>query len=153
MSINHLTWVVTIPKEDTIYDSTNPVTGYEIRTFDEYAFMRELGAYLDDEDGILLPDVFEHFTTQILSGVEYARLFKMLAPYTITIEDGAYQVQLKGGTNTNFIDVLNPNNVSVIPDNSAGKQVITSGSGVTEENENSIAEKTRVAILGNETFP
>ena len=142
MSINHLTFVITIPKSDTVFVETNAETGYEIRTYDEYAFMREVGAYLDTEDGIVLDDVFAHFTTQILSGVEYARLFKVVPPYTITVEDGAYQVKLGGGTNTNFIDVLNPNNVSVIPDNSAGKQVITSGSGVTEQDKVDIINGT-----------
>ena len=134
-----MTFVITIPKADTIYLSTNAETGYEIRSYDEEAFMRELSAYLDDEEGIVLGDTHEHFTVQILSGISYARLFKMLTPYTITFEDGAYQVNLNGGTNTNFIDVLNPNNVSVIPANSAGKQVFISGSGVTPEDVADIA--------------
>lgn len=142
MSINHLTFVISIQKLDTVFVEINAETGYEIRTYDEYAFMREVGAYLDTEDGIVLDDVFEHFTTQLLSGVEYARLFKIVPPYTITVEDGAYQVKLGGGTNTNFLDVLNPNNVSVIPDNSAGKQVITSGSGVTEQDKIDIIQGT-----------
>lgn len=145
MSINHLTYVISIPKADTVFVETNAETGYEIRSYDEYAFMREVGAYLDTEPGIVLDDTHEHFTSNVLSGVEYARIFKLLAPYTITIEDGAYQVKLVGGTNTNFIDVLNPNNVSVIPDNSAGKQVIASSSGLLPGDTDDIAD----AVLGS----
>jgi hypothetical protein len=53
----------------------------------------------------------------------------VIAPYTITFENGTYQVKLAGGTNTNFIDRLNGNNVSVIPANSAGLQIVTVNSG------------------------
>jgi hypothetical protein len=65
------------------------------------------------------------------------------------LEDGAYQVKLVGGTNTNFVDVLNPNNVSVIPDNSAGKQVISSQSGLLPGDTDDIA----AAVLGGDITP
>lgn len=127
ISINHDTKVISIPKADTTFVSTS-VTGYEIRSYDEYALMRELADYLDSEAGATLPPAFSHNTNVVISGVSYARTLTFLAPYSVTFESDAYQVKLVGGTNNNLLDVLNPNNVSVIAANSAGLQT-TSGAG------------------------
>jgi hypothetical protein len=131
ISINHLTSVITIPKADTTYVETNATTGYEIRSYDEYAFMRELADYMDSEAGAVLPNIFNHNTSVTIAGVVYARALVILSPYTVTFESGTYQVKLVGGMNNNMLDVLNPNSVSVIAANSAGLQTVTSGSGVT----------------------
>lgn len=141
ISINPMTFVITIPKSDTTYDSTNSLTGYEVRTYDEYDFMRELGSYIDNSaNGITLLKTHTHETEATIAGVTYARKFQVLAPYTITFEDGTYQVLLNGGTNNNIVDVLNPNNVSIIPANSAGLQVVTQGSGVTNQDKTDIID-------------
>lgn len=132
ISINHVTFVISIPKADTIFVETNALTGYEVRSYDEYALMRELASYLDSEAGATLPVAFSHNTSVTISGVVYARALLILAPYTVTFENsGNYQVKLVGGTNNNLLDVLNPNGVSVIPANSAGLQAvnISGGSG------------------------
>lgn len=129
LSIDHNTFVITVPKADTVFVSTNAQTGYEIRSFDEYAFMREFADYLDSEEGLVLPNGFNHNTSVTISGVTYARAFVLLAPYTVTFENGAYQVKLVGGMNNNLLDVLNPNQVSVIPANSAGLQAVNTGGG------------------------
>lgn len=136
ISINHLTYVISIPKTDTTFVETNATTGYEIRSYDEYDLMRELADYLDSDVGMSLPNAFNHATQVTISGVVYARSISFLAPYTITFENGTYQVQLNGGSNNNILDILNPNNVSVIPFNSAGLQV--TGSGVTSQDKTDI---------------
>lgn len=146
MSINHATKVIAIPKADTTFVETNATTGYEIRSYDEYALMRELADYLDSEAGIALPNAFTHATEVTISGVIYARAISFLAPYTITFESDTYQVKLVGGSNNNMLDVLNPNNVSVIPANSAGLQTVVSGSGVTEQDKLDIAAAVRTEI-------
>ena len=146
MSINHTTKVIAIPKADTTFVETNATTGYEIRSYDEYALMRELADYLDSEAGIALPNAFTHATEVTISGVIYARAISFLAPYTITFENDTYQVKLVGGSNNNMLDVLNPNNVSVIPANSAGLQTVVSGSGVTEQDKLDIAAAVRTEI-------
>lgn len=138
ISINHTNKVITIPKADTTLLGTNPVTGYEIRSYDEYALMRALADYLDSESGATLPNAFSHNTQVTISGVVYARTLSILAPYSVTFENGTYQVKLTGGTNNNLLDVLNPNNVSVIAANSAGLQQVTSGSGVTAQDKTDI---------------
>lgn len=144
-TINHDTKVISIPKSDTTYVTTNATTGYEVRSFDEYAFMRSLADYLDSEAGMSLPVAFTHNTNVVISGVTYARGLLILAPYTITFENGTYQVKLVGGTNNNLLDVLNPNNVSLIPANSAGLQV--SGSGVTAQDKEDIATAVLTRVI------
>lgn len=133
ISIDHSTFVISIPKADTIFVETNALTGYEVRSYDEYALMRELASYLDSEAGATLPVAFSHNTSVTISGVVYARALLILAPYTVVFEAGTYQVKLVGGTNNNLLDVLNPNGVSVIPANSAGLQTVNTagGSGAT----------------------
>lgn len=130
ISINHATSVISIPKADTTFVSTNATTGYEIRSYDEYAFMRELADYMDSADGVALPNIFNHNTSVTIAGVVYARALVILSPYTITFENGTYQVKLNGGMNNNFLDVLNPNSVSVIAANSAGLQIVSTPTNV-----------------------
>lgn len=129
ISIDHATFVISIPKADTIFVETNALTGYEVRSYDEYALMRELAGYLDSEAGATLPVAFSHNTSVTISGVVYARALLILAPYTVVFEAGNYQVKLVGGTNNNLLDVLNPNGVSVIPANSAGLQTVNTAGG------------------------
>ena len=129
ISIDHSSFVISIPKSDTVFVETNALTGYEVRSYDEYALMRELANYLDSEAGATLPNAFTHNTSVTISGVVYARALVILAPYSVTFEAGAYQVKLVGGTNNNLLDVLNPNNVSVIPANSAGLQTVNTAGG------------------------
>lgn len=139
ISINHATLVISIPKSDTTLVSTNPTTGYEVRSYDEYSLMRELSNYMDSDGGVSLPFPYTHATAVTISGVVYARSLTFNLPYTITFENGSYQVKLVGGMNNNMLDVLNPNSVSVIPANSAGLQRVTSGSGVTAQDMTDIA--------------
>ena len=133
ISVDHASFVISIPKADTTFVETNALTGYEVRSYDEYALMRELASYLDSEAGATLPVAFSHNTSVTISGVVYARALLILAPYTVVFEAGNYQVKLVGGTNNNLLDVLNPNGVSVIPANSAGLQTVNTagGSGAT----------------------
>ena len=146
ISINHVTNVISIPKADTTYLTTIAATGYEVRSYDEYAFMRELADYLDSEAGQMLPNAFTHATSVSISGVTYARALSILAPYTITFENGSYQVKLIGGMNNNLLDVLNPNAVSVIAANSAGLQTVsTSGTPAPTSGENAAAVRAELA--------
>jgi hypothetical protein len=152
ISINHATKVISIPKADTVFVETNATTGYEVRSYDEYAFMRELADYLDSEEGATLPVAFSHNTNVTIAGVVYARALSFLAPYTITFENGSYQVKLVGGTNNNMLDVLNPNSVSVIAANSAGLQVVDSGGGGGGPTAAEIAAAVLASLMSN-TIP
>lgn len=83
ISIDPATFVISIPKADTVFVETNALTGYEIRSYDEYVLMRQLAGYLDSEEGAALPAAFSHNTSVTISGVVYARALLILEPYTI----------------------------------------------------------------------
>lgn len=113
ISINPATSVITIPQADL-----TPLGGskYELNVD---TFRLTLKNLEDDEGGIWQPDTHTHNTEVLLGGVTYARVVEILAPYTITFQDGQYSVNLVGANN-NIADRLNLNQVSVRSNNSAG---------------------------------
>lgn len=70
-------------------------------------------------EGQQWPDTHSHNTEATLSGITYARLIQILAPYSVEYEDGQYVVELVGAS-TNVLDRRVANQVSVVPINSAG---------------------------------
>jgi hypothetical protein len=94
-------------------------------------------------------DTHIHNTEVTVAGTTFARTIEIIAPYSITFEDGQYTVILKG-SNNNIFDVvngiLNQNQVQVVPTNSAGLIVTQTGGEFTS------AQKTSIlAVLGIET--
>ena len=96
------------------------------------------------EEGIIFLDTNRHNTTVTVAGTTYARTIEIINGYTITFENLVYSVQLEG-SNNNMWDIgggiLNQNLVQVIPTNSAGLIVVTSGSGITEQDKLDIADR------------
>jgi hypothetical protein len=123
ISINCATHVITVPQSYLTLISS-PL--YEL---DVNQFRLDLKDWEDSETGIAMPDTHRHNTAVILSGVTYARTLEILAPYTITFEDGTYSVRCVGA-NHNIADVKNVNSVSLIIGNSAGMISVASGSGL-----------------------
>lgn len=122
ISVNPSTHVITVPQNDL-----TPVEGslYELNV---NTFRLWLKAWEDDANGgITHLKTNEHYAEYTVAGVTYARAVIILAPYSITFEDGQYTVRLVGA-NTNMFDVengiLNQNQVQVIPGNSAGLQTV-----------------------------
>lgn len=114
-------------------------TLYEL---DTEQFRLDLKALEDDEEGMAFPDTHIHNTEVTVAGVTYARFIQIIAPYSLTFEDGQYSVRLSG-SNNNFFDVengiLNQNQVQIIPGNSAGLIKVESGiSGLTQEESNQL---------------
>jgi hypothetical protein len=85
----------------------------------------------DDFEGMPYPDTHRHTAPVTLSGTTYSRFVEIINGYTITFEDGFYQVNLLGA-NSNIVDVLNRNSVSVVANNSSGL-IVTGGSALTSE--------------------
>lgn len=125
-TINWATKVITVPQSDLSYISG---TLYEL---DVDAFRLDLKDIEDSEEGAPFDDTHSHNTEVTLSGVTYARTFEIINGYTVTFEDGQYTVRCVGA-NHNLADVKNANQVSLIIGNTAGLQVVTQGSGVTEQ--------------------
>ena len=127
ISVDPATFVISVPKADLLLISG---TLFE---HDTEAFRLELIDFEDSELGMMFPRTHAHNTQVTIAGVTYARLIEMLAPYSVEYEDGAYSVRLVN-SNNNIFDVeggiLVQNSVQIISQNSAGLQVVTSGSGL-----------------------
>lgn len=91
----------------------------EIRQLDIDVFRLLLKTMEDSEDGMAWPDTHSHVPPLDLGGVTIARSVLIINGYTITFEDGLYRVNLVNA-NSNILDVVNVNSVSVASSNSTG---------------------------------
>mgnify|MGYP000647889514 CR=1 FL=1 len=121
-TIDWPTGVITVPKSDSTQLQVSPV---ERRSLDLLQLVSDLKALEASEAGRVFPLVLNFTSTNTLSGTEFAALVSINgAYYSITFEDGSYQLVLNGA-NSNITDVLNLNSVQVIPQNSAGLVSLT----------------------------
>ena len=115
ITVDWNTLVITIPQSYLTFISG---TLYEL---DTDQFRLDLHAIEAGPIGIAFPDAHQHTTQYTIAGVTYARAIAIINGYTITFEDGQYAVRLAGSNNDLFDEgILNRNQVSVIPTNSAG---------------------------------
>lgn len=122
VSVNWTTRIITVPQADLTF------LGGVIYQLDVDALRLELKA-LEDDEGMPFLDTHRHNTEVVLSGVTYARTVEIINNYRIEFENGSYTVSATGA-NHNIGDVMVPNNVSLIVNNSAGLQGV---SGLTDE--------------------
>jgi len=113
-----------------IADLTPVATG--IYSFDIDHFRLTLKELEEGDEGIIFPDTHRHQTTVTVGGVTLARVVEIINGYQITFENGAYAVNL-AGANSNISDVTTVNNVSIRSANSAGLVQISTGSGLSSE--------------------
>ena len=132
-SVNWLTGEIFVPRADMPIIQVSP----EIRELDTTQFWLDLKDLEATVDGIPWPDTQTNFPSYVISGVTYAQAFLIIPPYFVTFEDGQYGVNLTG-TNNNILDVATQNQVRIGSNNSAGLQVVTSGSGVTQQDKDDI---------------
>lgn len=140
ISIDYQTFVIYIPQ-----DYLTPLGGdkYEL---DLNTFRLDLKALEESEEGMAFPDTHRHNTTVTLAGVTLARVVEIINAYTVTFEPGVYAVNAVGA-NSNIADVMNLNGVSLRTFNSAGLQVVVSGSGVTEQDKLDISDRVWDEVL------
>jgi len=105
-----------VPRADMTLIQSTPT---EIRECNINWLRLQIMALEDDAVAMTFPTVFRHFPEVTLGSLTFAKVIEMLAPYTITFEDGQYAVNLTGA-NSNFGDRVNVNQVSVRSQNSAG---------------------------------
>lgn len=126
ISVNWATKVIYIPKADmALVQSAPPI---EIRELDLNTLRLTLKDLEDSEEGICSLDTHTHNTSVTLAGVVYAHMLIFTNGYTVTFEDGQYAVNAVGA-NSNLLDVLNPNQVSLRCSNAAGLIVYTETEG------------------------
>lgn len=115
LSVDPITYIISVPKADLTLVQASP----EVRELDVNAFRLALKDWEDDPEGIVQLKTHNHNTEVTLSGLTYARIVSVLAPYTIEFEDGQYTINCIGA-NHNLADRKVPNQVSLIVNNAAG---------------------------------
>jgi len=138
ITINWATKVINIP-QDYLTDLGGGVYELDVNTF-----RLDLRDIEDNEDGIPFQYTHTHNTEVTLGGLTLSRVVEIIAPYTITFEDGQYAVNLVGANN-NIADRTNVNQVSVRSSNSAGMVTVNSGSGLTAEQHAQLMKTLTVA--------
>ena len=138
ISINWATKVINIP-QDYLTDLGGGIFELNVNTF-----RLDLRDIEDNEDGIPFQYTHTHNTEVTLGGLTLSRVVEIIAPYTITFEDGQYAVTLVGANN-NIADRTNVNQVSVRSSNSAGMVTVNSGSGLTAEQHEQLMKTLTVA--------
>ena len=136
-------YIINVPKADL-----TPTGDPAIFELDVDWFRLELKDLEDDVIGQPFPDTHRHNTEVTLAGLVFSRVVEILAPYTITFEDGQYAINLVGANN-NIADRTNVNQVSVRTNNSAGLVSVSTGSGLsTEEHDQLMKALTVAKFLG-----
>lgn len=118
ITIDYSTFTINVPRTDMLLVSSSPT---EIRELNINDFRQELNDLMDDVEGMAHPTNHEHTAPKTVAGVTLARVVEIINGYTITFEDGQYNVNIVGG-NSNISDVVNKNQVGVNTANSAGLQ-------------------------------
>jgi len=146
ISIDWATKIISIPQADLTLVSG---TLYSMNT--ETQFRQIVNAIMAGDDGIVFEDSIRHNTEVTVAGVTYARTIEVLQAngYSVTFTpDSQWSVRLEGSNNNLFdieAGILNQNQVQVIPTNSAGLQVVSTGSGL------SAAQDAKLTDIHNET--
>lgn len=124
MTVDWPNKIISIPQSDLTLVSG---TVYEMDT--ESYFRTQLMALADDEQGITYDLPFVHNTEVTVAGVTYARFIEIINGYTVQFTPDSQWTARLTGSNNNIFDtgVLVQNQVQVIPNNSAGLQVVTTG--------------------------
>jgi hypothetical protein len=128
ITIDWATKTINVPKDYLEDNDVVPGT-YKL---DVNRFKNDIGAILDDADGIVNDDIFINNSPFELDGVVYARGLKIINGYSVTFEDGHYAVYVTGA-NSNIASVANINMVSIRPMNSAGLQIVDKTAELPDE--------------------
>jgi len=121
-SVNWATKVITVPLADlTLISGSN----YSLNTGDFWIEMRRLEA--SPSDGLWAEQTTEYVNTQLLSGITYSAIVKLINGYTWDTDTTDKNIFLVG-FNSNLLDVFIPGDgISVLANNSGGK--IDAGGG------------------------
>ena len=141
-AVNWTTKVVTVPLADmTLVSGSN----YALDAGDVWIELRRLEA--SPSDGLWADQIAEFVNTQVLSGLSYSAILKMINGYTWDTDTTNKTISLLG-INSNLLDVFIPGNgISVLANNSGGK--ITVGSGVTQQDKDDIENQVHTRIMEN----
>lgn len=117
--------IISIPTSDlTLVSGTH----YQLAMSDFLGEIRRLEAAFDE--GLWAPQILDHTNPKLdFAGIDYAGFDDIINSYTIQVTGAATRVDLVG-SNNNIVDVLIATGVSIVPSNSAGLQLVSTGSGL-----------------------
>lgn len=131
--VDWITKVISVPTADLTLVSG---TRYSLDMADFLVEVRRLE--WEFTEGLWAPTILDHTNTRLdFAGVNYAPFDDLLNDYTVQFTGVATRVDLLG-SNNDIIDVLIPTGISVVPSNSAGLQIVNTGSGVTQQDKDDI---------------
>lgn len=132
--------IVHIPKSDLEkIDDTH----YKLDLMD---FKKTIDDIMDNTDGIVNVDIIKHFTSVTIGGTTYAPMVEIINDYTVTFEAGEYSVDLYGA-NSNIIDKINYNGVSILANNAAGLVTINYDDFINKLNTIANAASSTVSVM------
>jgi len=150
ISVNWPTGVITIPQADCAL-----VNG-TFYTLDTNVARLAIKALEDDSEGMPYTKTHSHNTEVTISGTTYYRTIRILAPYKIQfMPDELWTVQLTGSNNNMWSvgdGILVQNNVQVIPTNTAGGQIISVGSGLSDSQDTQLMSLVNGLTTAQETL-
>lgn len=109
---------INVPRDQLLVIQTTPV---EIRELNLEDFRLAMHEEQDSDEGMAYLHMHEHNPPVEVAGVVLAQVVTIVNDYTVTFEDGDYNVNIVGG-NSNVADVTIKNQVGVNSANSAGLQ-------------------------------
>jgi hypothetical protein len=137
---NWTTKVFSIPVGDlTLVSGVN----YTLDVSDVWIEIRRLEALSTNNGGLYAEQALEFVNTQVLSGLTYSAIVKLINGYTWEVASSNIIVSLLG-KNSNLLDTFNAaNGISVLANNSGGK-IETGGGSLTT------ADILEQVLIGNE---
>ena len=136
MTVDFPNRIIDVPQSDLTF-----VGGTLYRYPTNTKFRVDLMAIMDNEEGIVFPQSYQHTAGKVIAGVTYAPFIEIINSYQVRFEDGLYTVLLEE-SNNDIWDVgggiLFQNQVQVIPQNSAGLIQVSSGSGLSTDQDNKL---------------
>lgn len=125
-SVDWIAKLITIPVSDLTFVSG---VNYTLDAADVHNELRRLEWAFTD--GLWAPFILNHFPTVTLSGIPKTRTIEIVNGYTWEIDSSNIIVTILG-IDHNLLDTFVPaNGVSVLANNSVGKQDISTGSGLS----------------------
>ena len=124
-SVDWVAKIFTIPQGDLTFISGN---NYSLSMVDVHEELRRLEWAF--ADGLWAPNIAKWFETVTLSGIDKTPSLEIINDYTFDFTGSNYNVILTDYDN-NLVDVYIPSNgISILGNNSVGRQTISTGSGL-----------------------
>lgn len=131
ISINWVSKVIFVPQS---YLTRSGLNAFQL---DVNQFRMDLNSLQASPEGMSFDTTHSHNTTVTIAGVTLARVVELINGYTVLFENGSYTVDLINA-NTNIGDFSIFNQVRINSNNSAGLQVVETGSGLSIEQDDTL---------------